>query len=155
MKKSSKIILITVLTVGVAGGVFAYGAHHHFSNMTPQEKAEMISDRIDRKLELNDIQKQNLDALALHVAGLMQEVRENGQARFQMMDEVLSDEPVNQAVLLQKINEKTLMVNQKAPELVSKLAGFIDSLDTEQKTEIKEMIEQRRSHRFGPHGERH
>jgi len=149
MQKSSKIILVTVLTVGVVGGVFAYGAHHHFSNLTAQEKAEMISDRIDRKLDLNDMQKQNLDALTLHLADLVQQARENRQSRFEMLNEVLSDGPVDQAALLQKINDKTALVNEKAPEVVAKLAVFIDSLETEQKAKIQQMIEHRSQHRFG------
>ena len=152
MKKSSKIILTTVLSIGVVGGVFAYGAHHHFSNMTAQEKAEMISDRIDRKLELNDLQKQNLDALTLHIAGIVEEVRMERQTRFQMVEDLLSDGPVDQASLVQQINDKTILVNDKAPELVAKLAGFIDSLDAEQKADIKSMIEHRRSHRLNHHG---
>ncbi|MDJ0833986.1 MAG: Spy/CpxP family protein refolding chaperone [Gammaproteobacteria bacterium] len=151
MKKSSKIIVATVLTVGVAGGVFAYGAHHHFHNMTPQDKAEMISDRIDRKLDLNDLQKQNLDSLTLYVADLVQQVREERQARFQLMDQLLSDNPVDQAALLQKINEKTAQVNENAPELVARLATFVDSLDAEQKAEIQQMIERRGRHGFGRH----
>lgn len=155
MKKSSKIVLATVLSVGVAGGVFAFGAHHHFSNMTAQEKAEMISDRIDRKLDLNDVQKQNLDVLTFHIADLMQQVREGRQTRFEMVNEVLSDGPVDQAALLQKITDKTALVNANAPDVVTKLAGFIDSLDAEQKAEIRKMIESRRGHRFGPRHGRH
>lgn len=155
MKKSSKIVLATVLSVGVAGGVFAFGAHHHFSNMTAQEKAEMISDRIDRKLDLNDVQKQNLDVLTFHIADLMQQVREGRQTRFEMVNEVLSDGPVDQAALLQKITDKTALVNANAPDVVTKLAGFIDSLDAEQKAEIRQMIESRRGHRFGPRHGRH
>ncbi len=151
MKKSSKIIVATVLTVGVAGGVFAFGAHHHYHNMTPQDKAEMISDRIDRKLELNEVQKQNLDDLTFYVADLVQEVRENRQERFTIMDQLLSDAPVDQAALLQKINEKTSKVNETAPELVARLASFVDSLDAEQKAEVKQMVERRGRHGFGRH----
>lgn len=151
MKKTSKIILVSVLTLGVAGGVFAFGAHHHYSNMSAQEKAEMISDRIDRKLELNSQQKDNLDALAFHMADLMQQVKQNRQSRFEMMNEILSDGPMDQAALLQKIQDKTTLVNEKAPEVVAKLAVFVDSLDEEQKAEIKQMIEKRQGHRFGGH----
>ncbi len=83
MKKSSKIIVASVLTVAVAGGVIGCGAHHHFHKMSAQERAEMISDRIDRKLDLDEAQKQNLDDLTLYVADLVQEVRESREARFQ------------------------------------------------------------------------
>lgn len=153
MKKSSKIILTTLLTLGVAGSVFAFGAHHHFSNLSPQDKAEMISDRIDRKLDLSEMQKNNLDTLTFHIAELMQEVRENKQSRHEMLNDLLTDGPMDQAALLQKINDKTVMVNDKAPEVVAKLAGFMDSLDVEQKAKIKDMMEKRAGHRFGRGGE--
>ena len=152
MKKSSKIILITVLTLGVAGGVFAFGAHHHYSNMSIEDKADLINYRVSRKLDLTDIQQANLEALTAHFAGLIEQARENQQSRQEFMNQMLTDQPMDQAAMLQRINEKTALVNEKAPEVVALLAGFVDSLDAEQKAEIKQMIEHRRGHRFGRHG---
>ena len=151
MNKTSKIIIATVLSVGVVGGVIGCGAHHHFHKMSAQERAEMVSDRIDRKLDLNEQQKQNLDELTLYVADLVQEVREDRESRFQLMEQVLSDAPVDQAALLQKITDKTAQVNENAPELVARLATFVDSLDAEQKAEVKQMMERRGRHGFGRH----
>ncbi len=67
------------------------------------------------------------------------------------MDELLSDTPVDQAALLQRINDKTAQVNENAPELVARLATFVDSLDAEQKDEVKQMLERRGRHGFGRH----
>lgn len=155
MKKTSKIILVSVLAIGVTGGVFAFGSHHYFSNLSMQEKAEMISDRIDRKLDLNDVQKANLDELTLHVAGLMQQVKDNRQSREDILNGMLSDQPVDQSLILQAINDKTTMINENAPQVVARLAGFVDSLNAEQKAEIKQMIEKRKGHRYGRHEGKH
>lgn len=152
MKKTGKIIIASVLAVGVTGAVFAFGSHHYYSNLSMQEKAEMISDRIDRKLDLNDTQKVNLDALTSHVAGLMQQVKDNRQTREELLNGVLSDQALDQAALLQRINEKTALINENAPEVVARLAGFMDSLDADQKAEIKQIIDKRKGHRFAGHG---
>lgn len=150
MKKRSKIILASVLAIGVTSGVFAFGSHHHFSNMSVQEKAEMINYRISRKLDLNSEQEVNLELLTGRVSELMQQVHENKKSHVDQIGEFLTEEPLDQTALLEKISNKTTLVNQHAPEMVGLLAGFVDSLDNEQKQEIKRMIEKRHGkHRFG------
>lgn len=158
MKKSSKIILASVLVVGVAGGAFAFGSHHYFSSMTVQEKSEMFSYHISRKLDLNTQQELELEALTGRISEVMQQVKDNRQKRQELLDDLLITEgPLDQAALLQRINSKTDMVNEKAPEMVALIAGFVDSLDTDQKQELKEMIKTRSGHsfghRFGRHGD--
>jgi len=155
MKKSSKIILTTALAVGITGAAFAFGSHHYISNMSMQEKSEMFSHHFGNKLDLNEAQQLNLTALTGRAAELMQGVRNDHQSRDEMIEQILSDQPVDQSALLQKINRKTDMVNEHAPEMVSLLAGFVDSLDAEQKAELKQMIEKRRSHRMGPRFGKH
>lgn len=154
MKKSSKIILTTVLSLAVAGGAFAFGSHHYFSNMSAQEKSEMINYRISRKLDLNSEQEVNLELLTGRLAEIMQEVKDNRQDHDKLMQDLISSQTLDQALLLNKIQQKTAAVNEHAPEVVALLAGFVDSLNAEQKAEIKSMIEKRRGHRFG-HGDGH
>lgn len=157
MKKSSKIILASVLAVGVAGGAFAFGSHHYFSSMTMQEKSDMFNDHVSRKLDLNTQQELELEALSGHIAEVMQQVRDNRQMRQELLDDLITDGPMDQAALLQRISHKTDMVKQKAPEMVALIAGFVDSLDADQKQQLKDLIKKRRGHsfghRFGRHGD--
>ncbi len=151
MKKSSKIIIVSVLTLGLAGGAFAFGSHHYFSSMSMQEKADMFGDHVSKRLDLNAVQEDKLDQLTGRIATIMQQVKQDRESHEQFVDQLITDQPLDQTELLNKINQKTAMVNDNAPEMVGLLAGFVDSLNAEQKAEIKAMIEKRRGHRFGRH----
>ncbi len=155
MKKSSKIILASVLAIGVTGGVFAFGSHHYISSMTIQEKTEMFNNHMERKLDLDETQKQNLGLLTDRATDIMQSVRDENHSHQQIVDEFINDQPFDQSLLLEKISSKTSLVDTNAPEMVALLAGFVDSLDSDQKAELKSMIGKRRGHRFGHHRDHH
>ncbi len=152
MKKSSKIIIVSILTLGLAGGAFAFGSQYYFSSMSMQEKADMFGGHVSKKLDLNDVQKDKLDQLTGRIVTIIQQVKQQRQADEQLVDHLITDQPLNQIELLSRINQKTAMVNDHAPEMVGLLANFVNSLDTEQKAEVNAMIEKRKSHRFGRHG---
>jgi len=146
MKTSTKII-ITVLTLSVAGGAFAFGAHK-FNNMSMHDKAEMMSQRVASKLDLDQIQKGNLNAISSRMLTLMQQTKLQTGDHKTMIQGLITDQPLDQTALLERINAKTSLVNQHAPEMVALLANFVDSLDSEQKAELKEMI----GHKMSRHG---
>ncbi len=157
MKKSSKIIIASVVILMISGSVLAFGAKHHFENMSMQEKADMFNYHISRKLDLNSEQEIKLESLTSRFAEIMQQVRQQREDRVSVIQQMLGEGPMDQSAVLQKITEKTDMVNQNAPEMVALIAQFVDSLDAEQKVELKEMIEKRGGHyRFtGNFGYRH
>lgn len=146
MKKSSKIILAGVLAISVAGGVFAFGSHHHFSTMSKHEKADMIKHRIGYKLDLTSQQEVHLEALTGRVVELMQQASDHRQVQGYLLNDMVSGQPLDQVALLESTKHKTVFVNEQAPEIVALLAGFVDSLDVQQKQQIKQLIEQRRGH---------
>lgn len=147
MKKSNKIIIASVVILGISGSVLAFGAKHHFENMSMQEKADMFNYHISRKLDLNSEQEIKLESLSSRFAEIMQQVKQQKEDRSLFIEQIVSEGPMDQTVLLQKITEKTEMVNQNAPEMVALIAQFVDSLDSEQKTDLKKMIEKRGGHR--------
>ncbi len=147
MKKSSKIIIASVVILGISGSVLAFGAKHHFENMSMQEKAEMFNKRISRKLDLNAEQEVKLKSLSSRFAEIIQQVKQQQEDRASVIQQMLGEGPMDQTALLQRITDKTNMVNQNAPEVVALIAQFVDSLDAEQKVELKEMIKNRGGHR--------
>jgi hypothetical protein len=156
MKKSSKIIIASVVILTISGSVLAFGVKHRLENMSMQEKAVMFNNYISRKLELNSEQEIKLESLTSRFGEIMQQVKQQRKDRSQFIEQIESEGPMDQAALLQIITEKTEMVNQNAPEVVALITQFIDSLDIEQKTELKEMIQERGSYRgfsgrFGHH----
>ena len=76
MKKSTKIIAVTVLALGVTSGVMAYGAHSAWKT-SPEQKAEYVTEKITENLELDTIQQEYLRALSGDLLEIMQQVRSN------------------------------------------------------------------------------
>lgn len=154
MKLSSKIIIAILTVAGSTGAVYAFGRHSDW-HMTPQEKVEFVTDRVSKKLELDELQRQNFNALAETLAQIMQEAH---AARAQQVDEIvalLEDPSLNQARVLEIVQHKTQLVNDRAPQVITSLAVFLDSLDSGQKARLKDMIEHRREHRHFGHGHGH
>lgn len=152
MKKTSKIILAGVLAVSVTGTAVAFGAYQHFAGMSMQDKAEMMSNRLERKLDLTEVQKDKLLQLTQRAATIMDQVKQQDPSRSEWIAQLLDDETLDQTALLSRINQKTALVNDNAPEMVGLMAEFVDSLNAEQKAEIKSMINQRgMMHRGGGH----
>jgi Spy/CpxP family protein refolding chaperone len=61
--------------------------------------------------------------------------------------EALLQEPsFNQARALELVQQKTSMINEKAPLVITSLAVFLDSLTVEQKQQMQEFIQHRHQH---------
>ena len=63
MKLSTRIIAAILLVVGSSGLVYAVSTHGDWG-MTAAEKIDFVSDRVTRKLDLNETQRQKFIALA-------------------------------------------------------------------------------------------
>jgi len=137
MKKSTKIIAVTVLALGVTSGVMAYGAHNAW-NMSPEKKAEYVTDKITENLELDAIQQEYLATLSGDLLDIMQEVRSNKGEHREIVQQLLSEPTMDQVKILQMVQQKTQTINDRAPRLIASFAGFLDSLDSEQKKELRE-----------------
>lgn len=145
MKKSTKIIIAGVMVLGVSGGVFAYGAHNHW-NMSPQDKADFVTDRVSKKLDLDESQKQNLRVLTNDMMAIMNEIRESRQSHLTEVEKLLAEPVFNQASALEMVQEKTRKINEKAPATIASLALFLDSLNPDQKSELQSFIGDRMQH---------
>jgi Spy/CpxP family protein refolding chaperone len=150
MKRSTKIIAAVLLIAGSSGAVYAFGQHGHW-NMSSEEKAELITDRVTKKLELDNQQRQNFSALAELVAQIMTDAKANKAQHIAEVGNLLQEPSFNQARALELIQQKTQMINEKAPLVISSLAVFLDSLNSEQKQKMQTLFERHRMHR--QHGE--
>lgn len=145
MKLSSKIIIAVLAVAGSSGAVYAFskGGDWH---MTPEEKVEFVTERVTNKLELDSQQQQNFTSLAETVAQIMIDARAAKQQQVEELTALLQEPNLNQARVLEIVQQKTQMVNEKAPLVVTSLAVFLDSLNAEQKQELQEMLEHHRHH---------
>ncbi len=153
MKLSRTLVIAAVLVVvGGTGAAYAFGKHGHW-HMTPAEKVEFVTDRVSKQLELDVTQRQNFTALAELVAQIAVDARADKAAQMAEIEQMLAAPVLDQARALEMVQEKTGMVNAKAPEVIASLAVFLDSLQPEQKQEMQEFIEHHREHRRHWHGD--
>lgn len=144
MKRSTKIVTAVVLTFGVVGGAVAYGKHK-FSD--PAARADYAVGYISEELELDAVQKQNLDALKDQLLATRAGMKKNMNPVREEIRNLISAESFDQARAMEFVNQKTLTVNESAPEIVAALGLFLDSLNSEQKAEIIEFIDHKSEHR--------
>ena len=153
MKKSTKILIATAMILGVSGGVFAFGKHNHWG-ISPEDKAEFVCERITKKLNLNELQQQNLQALVGEAMDLMREMRAEKAANKAEVEALLTPQVFDQNKALQMIQTKTQRINDKAPAVVASLAVFIDSLDEDQRAKVQSFVANgmHHGHRHSDHG---
>jgi len=148
MKLSTKIITAVLLVVGSSGAVYAFSKHSDW-HMTPEEKVEFVTDRVTKKLDLDSQQQQNFTTLAETVAQIMLDARATKEQHVTEIGELLQDPSFNQARAMEMVQQKTLMINEKAPLVISSLAVFLDSLNAEQKQQLQDFVKNHRHHRHG------
>ena len=145
MKLSTKIIAAVLLIAGSSGVVYAFSKHGDWG-MSPEEKVDFVTERVTKKLELDSQQQQNFTQLAQTVAQIMMEARATRAQHFTEIETLLEEPSFNQARALELVQQKTQMVNEKAPLVISSLAVFLDSLTVEQKQELQGFLEHRHKH---------
>ncbi len=148
MKKSTKIVIATAMILGISGGVFAFGNHGHWG-MSPEDKAEFVTERVTKKLELRESQQQNLQVLVGDVLVIMKEIRAERDNHKAKIEQMLAEPVLDQGKALQLIESKTRQINDKAPEVIASLALFLDSLDSSQKSQLQSIIAKGMHHRHG------
>jgi len=156
MKRTSKILLSVALFGGIVGAVAAYGpkpfchggpgSGWHATSAATEMRADWIANRIAGKLDLNDGQKANLDALKQQLLGLRETLQQQRGERRELVLGLLDAPTLNQQLILDRVQQKTVMVNDNAGPLVTALATFTDSLDASQKATLRELV----SDRLGP-----
>lgn len=157
MTKTKKIIIGALISVVTLGGLISYASpSHHFGKFggMSEKKAEFIINRISSKLDLNDIQKQNLVALK----DTIKEQRELNQQNDprEELTKLLSTPVLDETKVLSLMENRMTQMHLAAPTVISAIANFTNSLSDEQRAEIKNFADKFAKHRggrFGKHSE--
>ncbi len=152
MKLSTRITTAVLLIAGSSGVVYAFSKHHDWG-MSPEERIEFVTERVTRKLDLDSEQQQNLAELAATVAQIIQEAKIAKAQNVTEIETLLQEPSFNQARALEVLQQKTGMINEKAPLVIASLAVFLDSLSVEQKQEVREFLQHRHGHHRHGHGD--
>ena len=145
MKLSKRIIAAALLIAGSSGAVYAFSKHNDWG-MSPEEKVEFVTDRVTSKLDLDSKQQQNFAELAATVARIMQDARITKSQDLTEIESLLQQPSFNQARALELVQQKTSMINEKAPLVIASLAVFLDSLSAEQKQQLEKFLQHRHKH---------
>ena len=149
MKLTTKIFAVVLLVAGSSGIVYAVSKHGDWA-MTPAEKVDFVSDRVTSKLDLSEAQREKFVALAETVVSAMREVKPGRHQHMAEIADMLEQPVFDQARALQLIQQKTQLVNDRAPGVIASLGEFVDSLNPEQKQELQAYLQHRHQHRrFG------
>ena len=149
MKKVTKIIIGSVTAIAVAIGVSGFAMAKHHGDM-----GGYMMYKLEKKLDLNESQMTNLKAIKEY----MQAKRKEHHAQMDYKTEIkamLTQPSLDQAKIIGMMEDKMQQMRRNAPEMVSKVAAFTDSLTPEQRAELVEMMDKRGfgKHRRHGHGE--
>lgn len=109
----------------------------NFSHSTPEEKAKYIVEEIEEELELQNTQLDKLNALKDHILELRKEHLAKKDQKHKEVRALLDSPVLDQTAVLSHISDKTAMINGKAPEVVSLIGDFYDSLNEIQQDKIR------------------
>ena len=135
MKRTSKVLIAIILTLGIAGAATAFGKHR-FGN--PEKRAEHMVSYISDELNLDTTQQHALSAFKDTLINSQSIVRSDMKDLREEANSLFTSDVFDRAMALDLINSRTARVNTLAPDLVNSLGDFLDSLDSEQKTRISE-----------------
>ena len=148
MKRSSKIILATVLGLGLVGGVAAYGKHH-FGD--PTKLAEHMVERVSDELELTAVQAQSLRELAGELVKLKTTMKQDMSTDRQVIRDMITAPNFDQAKAIDMLSAKTTLIENDSPMVMAALGKFLDGLTAAQKAEITEHMDHHSRHHHRRH----
>lgn len=148
-----KILLITLAIVAIIATGITWAKHNGYCR--GGDFMQHITERVSRKLDLNDEQRLKLDAFA----ETLRELRGNWtERRGQMGVEVeglLAAPLLDRDRVMALLEERHQALSNRKGEVVDAFADFSDSLRPEQRTRLAELIARRMERRWGPPGWSH
>lgn len=140
MKRSTKIIGAVVLSVSMITGATAFAT---YKQDFAQARADFMVSYVSDELSLNDSQTKQLELLTQKVMAVKNELKAESKPLHQDIENLIKADKFDQQQALEMLNNKTQMINQAAPEVITAIGNFLDGLSTAQKGEILEFLEKK------------
>jgi flavin-dependent dehydrogenase len=134
MTKLKKIVIGTVVSLGIVGGLATYATAYHGGGMYKCHKSGYLA----KHLDLNEVQKQNLENLKTTIAEEKKAHKENHPR--EKIFELLSAPKLDQDKALTMLNERTTDIQKSAPKVIAAIATFTDSLNDDQRAKLKDFM---------------
>jgi Spy/CpxP family protein refolding chaperone len=143
-----KTILITLAVLGiiVAAGI-AWAKQSGFCS--PESRIQKITERVGRKLDLNDDQQGRLETFAEALRGLRSDRQAHRVAAKEAIAELLAASSLDRDRAIDLIDERFRGMNDSKRALVDAFADFSDSMAPEQRSRLTVLIGDRLMGRWG------
>ena len=134
LKLVSTISIVLLLGVGM---LWLTGCHHR----TPEKRAESVSKRIAKKLDLDPSQKAHLDQIMSEIVDRFGEMHADKSATRQALVEQLRQEQVDPDAIKAIFEPKRAKIDEMLTLLTTRLAEFHRTLTPQQREMLIEEIE--------------
>lgn len=144
-----KTLLIgTALVVVLGGAGVAWAKHAGYCDRG--DRVQHLTERLTRKLDLNEGQQAKLQAFAEKLGALRAQRAERRGADREAVEQLLSAPQLDRDRAVELLDARLATVTGHKRELVEAFADFSDSLAPEQRERLAELISHRMNHRWGP-----
>jgi Spy/CpxP family protein refolding chaperone len=144
MRRLTKMAIVSVVLV-IGAGTLAACSHQP---RTPEERADWMVNKISDKLDLNDAQKAKLEVVKTEMMKLRTQFDGDKATRDKKMLEIVSKPKMDRDALLNMINARTEAVSSNAPQIVTALGDFYDSLNPDQQAKVRKEMKEKMEHRW-------
>ncbi len=133
------------LLVGGLAGCGSRGGHHGegWSAERVTEMRGKVVDRISSKLELNDLQKQKLGALADEIIASRTAFKGKDADPRTELKAVIAGDKFDRTRAQALLDQKTQVVQGNGPKMIAAMADFYDSLNPAQQKQVRDRLEHR------------
>lgn len=143
-----KTILIALLFLGAVAAAGAAWAKHK-GYCSADSRIHHITERVGRKLDLNEDQLGRLDVFAETLKGMRNEHQDHRTAMKDRITELLSAPSLDRDRAVALIDERYQTTGDRKRAMVNAFADFSDSLAPEQRAQLAGLIGDRMMHRWG------
>lgn len=141
------LIVLVVMAVLAAGGM-AWAKHRGYCSV--EDRMHYVTEKLGRKLDLNDRQKSHLQVFTAQLRELRGERHEARDIMKDRVGELLSAPSLDREQAVALLGERHRAMSENRRTLVDAFADFSDSLAPEQRSKLAELISDRMGHRWGP-----
>lgn len=133
----------------LVGGLTACSGGHHYRHgpMDAESMTEMrgkVIERVGRKLDLDDAQKQKLGVLADKLQAQRAAVVGSTADPRAAMQALVAGDRFDRTRAQSLLNEKLQAVQTGSPEVIAAMGDFYDSLNPDQQQKVRDFMQRRR-----------
>ncbi len=141
MRRRTKIIIASILSLGAIGGVAATQLKDGCG--WRGDRAAHVLSKVSKELDLTAAQQEQLQILTDQFKEARNSFRDHRQQRHLEIVSLLDSDTLDRDKAFEMFEQSQQKLEQRAQVMIAAMADFTDALDTEQRTRLRELIEKR------------